>query len=63
MTQSFMSYRSLDWKTLLELAEKRLTLEVCMGGGKVIDSISHATHLVVLSLQGSSVDFDAALKR
>lgn len=52
---------NLDWKALLELAQRRMRLEVFMGGGKVCNSLSDATHLVVLSLRGSNVDFDAAL--
>ncbi|KAK2980820.1 hypothetical protein RJ640_020472 [Escallonia rubra] len=47
-----------DWKALFELALRRMKLEVSFGGGKISDNLSHATHLVVLSLPGVNADFD-----
>ncbi|KAM7512669.1 hypothetical protein LguiB_011544 [Lonicera macranthoides] len=52
---------NLDWKTLLELAIRRMKLEISIGGGKVSDSLANATHLVVMSLPGINLDFDAIL--
>lgn len=52
---------NLDWKAVLELAERRMKLEVSLGGGKVSDNLFHATHLVVMSLPGIDLDFDALL--
>nr|GMC94650.1 DNA ligase 4 isoform X1 [Ipomoea batatas] len=54
--------KSLDQKVLLELAMRRLKLEVSMGGGKVSDDLFHATHLVIISLPEFCVDFDTLLR-
>ncbi|XP_042497376.1 DNA ligase 4 isoform X2 [Macadamia integrifolia] len=51
-----------EWEVLLELAVRRLRLEISIRGGEVTDSLSHATHLVVLSELGSCVDFDTIFK-
>ncbi|XP_019197873.1 PREDICTED: DNA ligase 4 isoform X1 [Ipomoea nil] len=56
------SSKSLDQKVLLELAMRRLKLEVSMGGGKVSDDLFHATHLVIISLPEFCVDFDTLLR-
>uniref|UniRef100_A0A164WZJ4 DNA ligase IV n=1 Tax=Daucus carota subsp. sativus TaxID=79200 RepID=A0A164WZJ4_DAUCS len=47
---STQSLRNPVSKALLELARRRLKLEVSMGGGKVCSSLSQATHLVIQSL-------------
>ena len=54
---------SSEWKVLLELELTRMKLEISMGGGKVSDNLSHATHLLVMSFPGFDVDFDAILNR
>ncbi|KAF3452747.1 hypothetical protein FNV43_RR03180 [Rhamnella rubrinervis] len=51
-----------DWEVVLGLALRRLNIEVYMGGGKVVDSLSHATHLVILSVPGFNVDFENVLR-
>lgn len=48
-------------KALLELAQRRLKLEVSMGGGKVSSSLSQATHFVIQSLRFVDVGIAAAL--
>ncbi|CAK9179014.1 unnamed protein product [Ilex paraguariensis] len=48
-----------EWKVLLELELTRMKLEISMGGGKVSDNLSRATHLLVMSFPGFDVDFDA----
>nr|GMD78562.1 DNA ligase 4 isoform X1 [Ipomoea batatas] len=52
----------MDQKVLLELAMRRLKLEVSMGGGKVSDDLFHATHLVIISLPEFCMDFDTLLR-
>ncbi|XP_057486058.1 DNA ligase 4 isoform X2 [Actinidia eriantha] len=52
-----------DSKVLIELALRRMKLEVSMGGGKVSNSLSQATHLVVISPLGFDVDFNSILRR
>ncbi|KAJ6752312.1 hypothetical protein OIU85_002715 [Salix viminalis] len=42
--------------------KKRLKLEIFMGGGKVSNNIAHATHLVVLIVPASDVDFGSLVK-
>lgn len=60
----FICFRkSLDQKVLLELAMRRLKLEVSMGGGKVSDDLFHATHLVIIFLPEFCVDFDTLVRR
>ncbi|XP_048333732.2 DNA ligase 4 isoform X1 [Ziziphus jujuba] len=51
-----------DWEVVLGLALRRLKIEVCMGGGKVSDSLSHATHLVILSVPGFNLDVENVLR-
>ncbi|XLR61418.1 hypothetical protein HN51_004695 [Arachis hypogaea] len=47
-----------DWKVLLQLALRRFKVEVLMGGGRVTDKLTCATHLVVLSVPGYDAEFD-----
>ncbi|XP_052482571.1 DNA ligase 4 [Gossypium raimondii] len=51
-----------DWQVLLNLALRRLKHEILMGGGKISENLSNATHLVVLSVPGLDVDFDSFIK-
>ncbi|KAJ6435920.1 hypothetical protein OIU84_001028 [Salix udensis] len=51
-----------DWESLLGLAFRRLKLEIFMGGGKVSNNIAHATHLVVLIVPASNLDFGSLVK-
>lgn len=51
----------MDWKVLLELAMRRMKIEVSMGGGSVADNLSHASHVVVMSFPELNVDFDTLL--
>uniref|UniRef100_A0A6N2KVK7 BRCT domain-containing protein n=1 Tax=Salix viminalis TaxID=40686 RepID=A0A6N2KVK7_SALVM len=51
-----------DGESLLGLAFRRLKLEIFMGGGKVSNNIAHATHLVVLIVPASDVDFGSLVK-
>ncbi|XP_058068176.1 DNA ligase 4 [Magnolia sinica] len=51
-----------DCKVLLELAMRRLKLEVSMYGGEISNDLSCATHLVVFSVRESDVAFDMVLK-
>ncbi|KAK1366741.1 DNA ligase [Heracleum sosnowskyi] len=58
---STQSFRNSESKSLLELAQRRLKLEVLMGGGKVSNSLSQASHLVIQSLRFVDVDISASL--
>ncbi|CAL2225842.1 unnamed protein product [Prunus armeniaca] len=51
-----------DWEVLLQFTLRRLKIQVLISGGRVTDSIAHATHLVVLSVQGLDVDFETLLQ-
>ncbi|XP_034199530.1 DNA ligase 4 isoform X1 [Prunus dulcis] len=51
-----------DWEVLLRFTLRRLKIQVLISGGRVTDSIAHATHLVVLSVQGLDVDFGTLLQ-
>lgn len=53
---------NVDWKVVLQLTLRRMKLEVSMGGGRVSNDLSHATHLVVLSIPGCDVNFETILK-
>ncbi|KAJ8751040.1 hypothetical protein K2173_016221 [Erythroxylum novogranatense] len=55
-------YLTPDWESLLGLKLRRLKLEVCIGGGDVTNNLARATHLVVLTVPGSHVDFDSLVK-
>ncbi|PON91014.1 DNA ligase, ATP-dependent [Trema orientale] len=51
-----------DWEVLLGLTLRRLKVEVHMNGGRVSDSLAQATHLVVLSVPGVTLDIENVLK-
>ncbi|KAJ6673140.1 DNA LIGASE 4 [Salix viminalis] len=53
---------SEDAKAIDYFKKKRLKLEIFMGGGKVSNNIAHATHLVVLIVPASDVDFGSLVK-
>ncbi|XP_069142833.1 DNA ligase 4 isoform X3 [Solanum lycopersicum] len=50
-----------DCKVLVELAMKRMKVEISVGGGKVGDNLFHATHVVVMSLPEIDVKFNEVL--
>lgn len=52
--------RNAEIKVLTEVAMRRMKLEVSMGGGRVSNSLKHATHAVVSPLKLS--DFEKILK-
>ncbi|PON55992.1 Ribosomal protein [Parasponia andersonii] len=51
-----------DSEVLLGLTLRRLKVEVHMNGGRVSDSLARATHLVVLSVPGVTLDIENVLK-
>ncbi|XP_030535631.1 DNA ligase 4 isoform X2 [Rhodamnia argentea] len=51
-----------EWDLLLRLMQRRLELEVLWGGGEVSNHLGHATHVVVVSEPGTSVDIDTILR-
>ncbi|KAI6682626.1 hypothetical protein NL676_036507 [Syzygium grande] len=51
-----------EWDLLLRLMQRRLELEVLWGGGEVSNHLRHATHMVVVSEPGTSVDIDLILR-
>ncbi|KAL8096103.1 hypothetical protein AgCh_037168 [Apium graveolens] len=55
------THSNSESKSLLELAQRRLKLEVSIGGGKVSSSLSQATHLVIQSLQFVNVGIGVVL--
>ncbi|XP_031271275.1 DNA ligase 4 [Pistacia vera] len=58
LTESLKS----DGEVLLELALRRMKLEVSFGGGKVCNNLVNATHLVILSVPGTDMNFDSLIK-
>ncbi|XP_059286008.1 DNA ligase 4 isoform X2 [Lycium ferocissimum] len=50
-----------DCKALVELAMRRMKVEISVGGGKVGDNLCHATHVVVMSLPEFDVNFNEVL--
>ncbi|KAG5594747.1 hypothetical protein H5410_035979 [Solanum commersonii] len=50
-----------DCKVLVELAMRRMNVEISVGGGKVGDNLFHATHVVVMSLPEIDVKFNEVL--
>lgn len=52
-----------DCKVLVELAMKRMKVEISVGGGKVGDNLFHATHVVVMSLPEIDEKFNEVLNR
>ncbi|KAL6559045.1 hypothetical protein OROHE_006414 [Orobanche hederae] len=52
---------SRNRELLLELAIRRMKIEICSGGGSVAESLSHATHLVIVASPRNDVGFDTLL--
>lgn len=52
-----------NWEVPFELAIRRMKIEICIGGGSIADTLSHATHLVIASIPEFALDFDALLNR
>ncbi|XP_075077721.1 DNA ligase 4 isoform X3 [Nicotiana tabacum] len=50
-----------DCKALVELATRRMKVEISVGGGKVGGNLCHATHVVVMSLPDFDVNFNEVL--
>lgn len=50
-----------DCKVLVELAMRRMKVEISVGGGKVGDNLFHATHVVIMSLPEIDVKFNEVL--
>ncbi|WMV37125.1 hypothetical protein MTR67_030510 [Solanum verrucosum] len=50
-----------DSKVLVELAMRRMKVEISVGGGEVGDNLFHATHVVVMSLPEIDVKFNEVL--
>ncbi|KAK9735960.1 hypothetical protein RND81_04G241200 [Saponaria officinalis] len=55
-------FPSSDWEVFLRVAMKRMKVEVSVGGGKVVDNPSEATHIVVVSLPGHELNFETLLQ-
>lgn len=53
--------KKMNWNTPLEVAMRRMKIEVSVGGGTVTETLHHATHLVVVSYPQLDVDFDTLL--
>ncbi|KAK6139800.1 hypothetical protein DH2020_026476 [Rehmannia glutinosa] len=53
--------KSRNWEVPLELAMRRMKIEICSGGGSVAETLSHATHLVIVASPQIDVDFDMVL--
>lgn len=58
----FVKPLSSDWEVLLKLALRRMKVEVSVGGGKVVDNPSQATHVIVLSVPGYELSFETLLQ-
>lgn len=50
-----------DCKALVELAMRRMKVEISVGGGKVGNNLFHATHVVVMSLPEFNLNFNEVL--
>ncbi|XP_074292424.1 DNA ligase 4 [Silene latifolia] len=53
---------SSEWDVFLRVATRRMKVDVSVGGGKVVENPSDATHIVVVSLPGRDPDFDTLLQ-
>ncbi|KAL1555222.1 DNA ligase (ATP) [Salvia divinorum] len=52
---------SRNWEVPFELAIRRMKVEICIGGGSIADTLSHATHLVIVCSPELGFDFDTLL--
>ncbi|KAL3825624.1 hypothetical protein ACJIZ3_021653 [Penstemon smallii] len=53
--------KNMNQKVPLELAMRRMKIEISIGGGSVAETLSDATHLVIVSYPQLGVDFDMLL--
>ncbi|KAL3644155.1 hypothetical protein CASFOL_012087 [Castilleja foliolosa] len=53
--------KNKSFEVPLEFAMRRMKIEICIGGGRVAETLSHATHLVIVANQQIDVDFDTLL--
>ncbi|KAL9237355.1 hypothetical protein vseg_011914 [Gypsophila vaccaria] len=53
---------SSEWDAFLRVATRRMKVDVSVGGGKVVENPSEATHIVVVSLPGRDPNFDKLLQ-
>ncbi|KAG8376397.1 hypothetical protein BUALT_Bualt09G0059200 [Buddleja alternifolia] len=53
--------KNMNWKIPLELAMRRMKIEISIGGGSVVENLYHATHLVIVSYRQIDVDFHKLL--
>ncbi|XP_021772147.1 DNA ligase 4-like [Chenopodium quinoa] len=51
-----------NWDIFLKIATRRMKAEVSVGGGKVCDNLSQATHIVVMSIPGHELKFETLLQ-
>ncbi|KAL0410270.1 UNVERIFIED_CONTAM: DNA ligase 4 [Sesamum latifolium] len=53
--------KNTSWEVPLELAMRRMKIGICNGGGSVAETLSHATHLVIVSSPQTDMDFGTIL--
>ncbi|GFP84377.1 DNA ligase 4 [Phtheirospermum japonicum] len=53
--------KNKSWEVPLEFAMRRMKIEICIGGGSVAETLSHATHLIIVASRQIDVDFDTLL--
>lgn len=58
----FVKSPSPDWEVVLKVALRRMRVEVSVGGGKVSNEPSQATHIVVMSVPGYELNFETLLQ-
>ncbi|XP_041996130.1 DNA ligase 4-like isoform X1 [Salvia splendens] len=59
LPMQFSKYRNCE--VPFELAIRRMKVEICTGGGSIADTLSHATHLVIVCSPELGFDFDTLL--
>ncbi|KAK4414850.1 DNA ligase 4 [Sesamum alatum] len=57
----FHPRKNTSWEVPLELAMRRMKIGICNGGGTVAETLSHATHLVIVSSPLTDMDFGTIL--
>ncbi|KAL0346903.1 UNVERIFIED_CONTAM: DNA ligase 4 [Sesamum calycinum] len=53
--------KNTSWEVPLELAMRRMKIGICNGGGSVAETLSHATHLVIVSSPQNDMDLGTIL--
>ncbi|KAI3443409.1 hypothetical protein Pfo_000074 [Paulownia fortunei] len=53
--------KNKNWEVPFELAIRRMKIEICIGGGSVAETLSHATHIVIVASPQIDMDFDTLL--